>query len=41
MNVQFYREGGCDTDHYLLTAKLREMFSINRQNSYLIWRNLI
>jgi hypothetical protein len=36
LDVQSYRAGYCDTDHYLVVAKVRERLVVNKQRSHRI-----
>jgi hypothetical protein len=34
LNVQTFRAADCDTDHYLVVAKVRERLAMNKQRSH-------
>jgi hypothetical protein len=41
-DVRLLRAVDCDSDHYLVVAKVRERLAVNKQNhTYLIWRGSI
>jgi hypothetical protein len=33
-DVQSFRAANCDTDHYLVVAKVKERLAVNKQRSY-------
>jgi hypothetical protein len=33
LDIRSFREADCDTDHYLLVAKIRERIAVNKQGS--------
>jgi len=42
LNVQFFRGAGCNTDHCLVVAEVRERLAlINKQHRILMWKDLI
>ena len=42
LNVRSFRGANCNTDHYLVVAKVRERLAISKQgNRSLVWKDLI
>jgi hypothetical protein len=41
LDVRMFRTADCDTDHYLVVAKVRERLAVSKQLTEFLWRGAI